>query len=45
MVMAFKTKKYLDNLQRVDQGVRISCNSGAMRMNEVGDFVGRAPIG
>jgi hypothetical protein len=38
--MAFKTKKYLDNLWRVDQGVKINCNLGAMRTNEVGDFVG-----
>jgi hypothetical protein len=40
MVTALKTKKYLDNLRRVDQGVRINCNLGAMRTNKVGDFVG-----
>ncbi len=40
MVTVFKTKKFLDNLWRVDQGVRINCNSGAMRTNEVGDLVG-----
>jgi hypothetical protein len=40
MVTAFKTKKYLNNLQRVDQGVKINCNLGAMRTNKVGDFVG-----
>jgi hypothetical protein len=39
MVTAFKTKKYLDNLLRVDQGVKINCNLGAMRINKVGDFV------
>jgi hypothetical protein len=38
-VTAFKTKKYLDNLRRLDKGVRINCNSGAMRINKVGDFV------
>jgi hypothetical protein len=39
MVTAFKTKKYFANLRRVDWGVRINCNSGAMRTNKVGDFV------
>jgi hypothetical protein len=39
-VIEFKTKKYFDNLQSVDQGVRINCNSGAMRTNKVGDFDG-----
>ncbi len=38
--MAFKTKRYFDNLRRVDQGVKINCNLGAMRTNKVGDFVG-----
>jgi hypothetical protein len=39
-VMVFKTKKYLNNLRRKDQGVKINCNLGAMRTNEVGNFVG-----
>ncbi len=37
-VTAFKTKKYLDNLQRVKQGVKINCNSGTMCTNIVGDY-------
>ncbi len=39
MVTAFKTKKCLENLQRVKQGVKINCNSRAMRTNIVGDYV------
>jgi hypothetical protein len=31
-VMAFKTKKYLDNLQRVKQGGNINCISGAIAL-------------
>jgi hypothetical protein len=37
-VTAFKTKKCLENLRRVKQGVKINCNSGAMHTNIVGDY-------
>jgi hypothetical protein len=37
-VMAFKTKKYLENLRRVKQGEKIKCNSGAMHTDIVGDY-------
>jgi hypothetical protein len=37
-VTAFKTKKYLENLRRVKQGVKINCNSGAMHTNIMGDY-------
>jgi hypothetical protein len=40
MVTALRTKKYLDNLRRVDRGVKINSNLGAIRTNKVGDFVG-----
>ncbi len=37
-VMAFKTKKYLDYLRRVKQGVKINYNSRAMCTNIMGDY-------
>ena len=37
-VTAFKPKKYLENLRRVKQGVKINCNSGGMRTNIMGDY-------
>jgi hypothetical protein len=37
-VTAFEMKKYLENLRRVKQGVKISCNSGVMCTNIVGDY-------
>jgi hypothetical protein len=36
--MAFKTKKYLENLRTVNRGVKINCKSGAMKTNQVGDY-------
>ena len=36
-VMAFKSKQYLKNVRLVKRGVKINCNSGVMRTNEVGD--------
>ena len=37
-VTAFKSKKYLENLQTANRGVRINCNAGAMRTNQMGDY-------
>jgi hypothetical protein len=37
-VMAFKSKKYLENLRRVNRGVKINCNFGAMRTDMVGKY-------
>ena len=37
-VTAFKSKQYLENIRSVKRGVKINCNSGVMRTNEVGDF-------
>ncbi len=37
-LMVFRTKKYLENLQRVKQRVKINCNSGALHTNIVGDY-------
>ncbi len=37
-VTVFKSKKYLENLQTMDQGVKIKCNAGAIRTNQVGDY-------
>jgi hypothetical protein len=35
---AFKTKTYLEKLRRTSQGVKINCNSRAMKTNVVGDY-------
>ena len=32
-VTAFKTRRYLENLCHMSWGVKINCNSGAMRTN------------
>ena len=37
-VTAFKSKQYLENIRSVKRGVKINCNSGVMRTNEVGDY-------
>jgi len=37
-VTAFKSKEYLNNIRSVKRGVKINCNSGVMRTNEVGDY-------
>jgi hypothetical protein len=37
-VTAFKTGKYLENIRHVSRGVKINCNSGCMRTNQVGDY-------
>jgi hypothetical protein len=37
-VTAFKTRKYLENLCHVSWGVKIKCNSGAIRTNVIGDY-------
>ena len=37
-VIAFKSKQYLENIRSVKRGVKINCNSGVMRTNEVGDY-------
>ena len=37
-VTAFKSKEYLENIRSVKQGVKINCNSGVMRTNELGDY-------
>jgi hypothetical protein len=37
-VTAFKARKYLENLQQTNQGVKINCNSGALRTNLIRDF-------
>jgi hypothetical protein len=29
---------YLENFQTVDQGVKINCNTGVIRTNQVGDY-------
>jgi hypothetical protein len=34
----FMSKKYLENLKTVDQGVKINCNAEAIRSNQVGDY-------
>jgi hypothetical protein len=36
-VTAFKSKQYLENVRSVKRGLKINCNSGVMRTNEVGD--------
>jgi hypothetical protein len=38
MVTAFKSGKYLENLHRVEQGIKINCNSGVMRTNQMGKY-------
>ncbi len=38
MVTVFKTGKSLGNIWHVSQGVKINCNSGSMRTNQVGDY-------
>ena len=37
-VTAFKSKQYLENIRSVKRGVKINCNSGVMRTDEVGDY-------
>ncbi len=37
-VTAFKTKKYLENLWRVNRGVKINCNSRALRTKILVDY-------
>ncbi len=37
-VTAFKSKQYLKNVHLVKRGVKINCNSGVMRTNEIGDY-------
>ncbi len=37
-VMAFKSRKYLENLRRLKWGIKINCNSGAMRTNQMGEY-------
>jgi hypothetical protein len=37
-VMAFKMRKYLENLRQTNQGVKINFNSGALRTNLIGNF-------
>jgi hypothetical protein len=39
MVMAFKSRKYLENLRSVEHGIKINCNSGTMRTNQLGEHV------
>jgi hypothetical protein len=37
-VTAFKSRKYLENLRSVEHGIKINCNSGAMRTNQMGSM-------
>jgi hypothetical protein len=40
-VTAFKSKQYLSNICTIDKGVKINCNLGALRTNQVGDYGSR----
>jgi hypothetical protein len=37
-VTAFKSGKYLENLHHVERGIKINCNSGTMRTNQMGKY-------
>jgi hypothetical protein len=39
-ITAFKNKMYL-KIRMVNQGVKIKCNSGAMKKNQVGNYGSR----
>jgi hypothetical protein len=39
-VMAFKTDKYLKNLETVQQGIKINCNAGAVTTHQWGTYGG-----
>ena len=39
-VMAFKNKKFLENLRQVKGGIKINCNAGAVSTDVKGDFGG-----
>jgi hypothetical protein len=38
MVTAFKTDKYLRNLEMLEQGIKIDCNAGVVTTNQKGTY-------